>query len=56
MAATLYAPVGPVTAVREISVILVVAAGRLMLKEPVTRPQLIAIAGCLSGIVLIAVS
>jgi drug/metabolite transporter (DMT)-like permease len=56
MAATLYAPVGPVTAVREISVILVVAAGRLMLKEPVTRPQLIAIGGCLSGIVMIAVS
>lgn len=56
MAATLFGPVGPVTAVRESSVILGVAAGRRMLGEKVDRGHLIAVCLCLSGIVLIAAS
>lgn len=56
MAATLFGPLGPVTAVRESSVILGVAAGRRMLGEKVDRRHLIAVGLCLSGIVLIAVS
>ncbi|MDH4116382.1 MAG: hypothetical protein OEX04_01660 [Acidimicrobiia bacterium] len=54
MSATLLAPVGPVIAVRETSVILGVAAGRKLLGEPVTIGHLLAVIACVAGVFLIA--
>jgi drug/metabolite transporter (DMT)-like permease len=54
MVAALSAPVGLVSGVREISVVIAVVASRLLLHEEVTRSQLWTVVAATSGIALIA--
>lgn len=56
MVAALSAPVGLVSGVREISVLIAVIASRLLLHEEVTRSQVWTVAAAAGGIALIALS
>lgn len=56
MVAALSAPVGLVSGVREMSVLIAVIASRLLLHEEVTRSQIWTVAAAAGGIALIAVS
>ncbi len=54
MTAAVMAPVGPVTAVRETSVVLGVLAGRRLLSEQVTARQWWAVAVSVTGVIILA--
>ncbi|HEY6628183.1 MAG TPA: EamA family transporter [Acidimicrobiia bacterium] len=56
MVAALSAPVGLVSGVRELSVLIAVIASRLLLHEEVTKSQLWTVAAAAGGIVLIALA
>lgn len=56
LGATLLAPVGLVSGVRETSVVFGVVAGRSLLGEPVDRRHLTAVLGACAGILMVALS
>jgi drug/metabolite transporter (DMT)-like permease len=56
MVAALSAPVGLVSGVRELSVLIAVIASRLLLHEEVTRSQVWTVAAASGGIALIAIA